>query len=1108
MPLDDLRDAPARIRALTDHTSTLLVEAGAGTGKTALMAGRIVMLLAAGADPREIAAITFTELAASALDARVHRYITWLRAGRIPETLRLALPDGALSDPQKSALAKVAPHLDQLTIATIHSFCQTLISSYAVEASIDPGARMLDADQAGTFFDNVFDTWIKGRFSRTPQPDDPIAALSRDDPRRVVDRLRQFAEFRRRHREARTFDDDLEGRPDIELNEAIAAFRRWANSLPRAPQKTTRLLTDLEKLAPFFKDSFATKPDFARLWHLAHEVPVIECMGYQGAWKQAELEWPPQEAEWSMASRTDGARLHAEAKALFDAVDQCYRSIMGRIATATMARLARDLDEIIAAYDHAKRAAAVLDFDDLLIKARALVRGHEAVRQALARRYRYLFVDEFQDTDQIQAEVIFAIGAESLGAGWHQNRLREGALFLVGDPKQSIYRFRGADLGCYCKARDAINGAHPGNVLKISENFRSREDILTFVNDRFGPLFRGTGLDYEDLTSTRVPPVHNLPVVSRLPINADGRKKESLRRAEAEAVADLCARLIGNIEVREGEGTRPLKPGDIALLSPGWTDLWRYEHALESRGLPIATQAGKGFFGRQEVQDLLSLARTLADPRDYLAFGALMRGPLIGLKDEELLDIVERLPPSLDEPGAIPRFSLMTPTEEVADHALAQATLEILKSLQRKAMSTTPGLLLTEAIERLNIRAIVTARDTRDSGRAVANLELFLERARGYRVRGLGQFVQDVTREWSERNNAQVEGQIDADGSAINLITIHSAKGLEWPVVIPVNMCSGFGQRPRLLHRPADDTLHWVIDDVAPPSVFDARRSIEAENECERQRMWYVTCTRAEELLIVPDIPRLRYQSWSGLVELNVGALPSFPLESLPTQPRLAIDEPTNHQTKETFDREFAAIAAKSVETNWVQPSSHDEDRAELVEALLMAPEEAVDALEPVGGGKIRGLALHKMMEEILTGEVQDEETALATRARVLLGELGSEAEEGAELPEPAELAATVRRTLLLPEIKRLRPRLIPEYPVYGAPDKWTAVSGRIDAIAPEDEGAVVVDWKSDIAPSEGDIQEHLRQTKDYCEMVGARTGLVVYMSTGKIFRFDTGEAP
>jgi CRISPR-associated exonuclease Cas4 len=1067
------------------------------------MAGRIVMLLAAGADPRSIAAITFTELAASQLDARVHRYINSLLVGSIPETLQLALPEGRLTAQQRLALQSAFLRLDQVTMVTIHSFCQTVISSYAVEADIDPGARMLDGDQAGTFFDTVFDSWINERFSRVSRPDDPISALAQDDPRRVVDRLRQFAGFRLRHREARTLGDQEAGRPDVELDDAVASFRRWMSGLARAPHKVWRLLEDLEKLAAFFHGSFASKPDFGRLWRLAHDAPVVECMGYQPEWRQRELFWPKQKSDWEMVSRTEGAGLHDQAHAYFDEVDASYRKIMGRVATAIIGRLAGDLDEVINSYDKAKRAAAVLDFDDLLIKARSLVRNNELVRKELGARYKYLFVDEFQDTDQIQAEVIFSIGAGARGDEWHQNEIRAGSLFLVGDPKQSIYRFRGADLACYRKARAAIAAAWPGNVLKITENFRSRVEILNFVNNRFASVFRDADLEYEDLTSTSSPPTHGFPTVSKLVFSVGSMRADDIRNAEAEAVADLCHRLIGNIDIKDGDHARPLAAGDITLLSPGWTDLWRYERALEAKGLPIATQAGKGFFSRQEVQDLLSLARTLADSRDYLAFGALMRGPLVGLTDQGLLDVVKDLKPRTDDVDGIPRFSLMTNLDEVSAHPLVQEILTILKSLQRKARITTPGLLLTEAVERLNVRAILSARDPNDSGRALANLERFLERARGYRVRGLENFVKDVTREWSRKNNAQVEGQIDTDGTAINLITIHSAKGLEWPVIIPINACTAFGPRPRLLHLASDDTLHWVIDDVAPPTIIDARAKVESESQRERERMWYVTCTRAGEFLILPELQRLNRPTWSGVIDLRVGQLPRFPVETLVPAIQGTIREAENQQTADIFESEFAEIAARSMEIVWIQPSSRDDDRAEEIEALLLAPLETPDLIMPIGGGRVRGLVLHKLIEEVLTDEVQEGKEAIVARAQILLRQLESETEPGAISPDPVELAETVLRTLRLPEIVRLRPTLLPEYAVYATSDPWTAIAGRIDAIASNAEGLVVVDWKSDTAPSQADIQDHLMQIKDYARVVSARQGLLVYMTSGNVYRVD-----
>lgn len=263
-----LADHAARLRALTELDSTLLVEAAAGTGKTALMAGRLTMQLASRAEPRSIAAITFTELAASALGARVHRYVDELLAGQVPEPLQPALPQG-LSDAQRQALSAAAAKLDELTATTIHAFCQTIICSYAVEADIDPGARILDAAHGKAAFDAIFEQWFRRRLNGLARADDPIATLSQYDPRNVVDTLQALARFRLEHRDARTPPADLSGRPDIDLLEAVADFRRWLAGQPVEP-KTLDLVGHLETLANHFAGSFATPPSFDALWRLAH----------------------------------------------------------------------------------------------------------------------------------------------------------------------------------------------------------------------------------------------------------------------------------------------------------------------------------------------------------------------------------------------------------------------------------------------------------------------------------------------------------------------------------------------------------------------------------------------------------------------------------------------------------------------------------------------------------------------------------------------------------------------------------------------------------------------------------------------------------------------
>jgi ATP-dependent exoDNAse (exonuclease V) beta subunit len=231
-------------------------------------------------------------------------------------------------------------------------------------------------------------------------------------------------------------------------------------------------------------------------------------------------------------------------------------------------------------------------------------------------------------------------------------------------------------------------------------------------------------------------------------------------------VADLCNRLVGNLLVRDhhtGE-MRACRFGDIALLAPVGTELWRFEEALEELSIPVSTQAGKGFFRRQEIQDLIALTRSLADPRDTLAFGALLRGPLVGLTETELLDISEALPAKPERQG-LPMLTLRTDPTNVS-HALAKDVLTLLSSLRRRARITTPYALLADAIAVLHVRPQIRQRFKAGAERAVANVDLFLEMARAYDVRGLRAFASDMRANWEDAVR-QVEGRPDAEQEAV-----------------------------------------------------------------------------------------------------------------------------------------------------------------------------------------------------------------------------------------------------------------------------------------------------------------------------------------------------
>lgn len=455
-----------------------------------------------------------------------------------------------------------------------------------------------------------------------------------------------------------------------------------------------------------------------------------------------------------------------------------------------------------------------------------------------------------------------------------------------------------------------------------------------------------------------------------------------------------------------------------------------------------------------------------------------MRGPLVGLTEEELLDITAALPQNPDRPFAVTRFSLLTDLSDVT-HPIARRTRSILQDLRWKSRATTPALLLAEAAERLAVRPILAAREGDGSARAAANVEAFLERARPYGVTGLKRFVRDITRDWSQGVPSN-EGRVDAEGDAIEIITIHSAKGLEWPVVIPVNTATLLRSREPFVHRASDNTLHWVIGDVVPPDLLLALASDEESLARERERLWYVACTRARELLVVPELPQAEQRSWARIVDLVHHDLPLLDLSRFDRAPRPAAADRPNGQTPDIFETERAAIAAAAVPLTWLQPSNQDPDRVPMIEAIAIDSGDAPETELPIGAGRVRGLVLHKLMEEVLTGELAEDLVGFAGRARELIAELVVDREDEAGLPEVGEIASTAWRTLHLPDIAALRPRLVPEWPIYtllADAREATALAGRIDAVAMnEGRASVVLDWKSDIAPTAEDMRIHAGQ--------------------------------
>jgi len=1127
-----LPDASARVTAIADHQRSLLVEAGAGSGKTSLMAGRVALLLAENMPPKSIVAITFTEASAAELQERIESTVQSLLHGPVPIELAEVLPNG-LSALQTNHLQLGAANLDEITCTTIHGFCQQLVKPFPVEAEIDPGAAIIDPAAAALAYQDLMDAWLSARFGRDRSTEglgripaipgaggeeDFFTELLNQSPDETLRLIHKTAHFLKSHRTAGGTGVPFHGTGLTQVSDAVVSFANWYGQCGVSEPTTAELIEDLEQFARLASKDGTQKLTGRRVAELLfHESPKA-CKKDEIGFKQ----WR-RKGKWKDAGKAAGMsaaqseQLNAAGEALYDVCASAYQLFCDTLGLVAFQRFVSEFDALADLYRKYKQEAALLDFDDLLHHAANLLKRNEAVRQALAKRFPVILVDEFQDTDPLQAEILWRLAGEGdPEAPWYDRLIRPGALFLVGDPKQAIYRFRGADVETYLVAKRAIAKFDASAVLTISANFRSQLAILEYVNSHFAvALDVSQGQPgFQPLAAIRAS--NHEPGVAAFEIPLDDRHRRNgklavdlVRQEEAAVVADIVQTLIGSYPVWDKglREYRPARAGDVALLAPTGTSLWIYEQELENRAVTIATQAGKGFFRRQEVQDLIAIARAIADHRDTLSFGTIIRGPLVGLSEEEIADEIEHLFNTADGPI---RLSLWTDPGAVL-HPVLKQTLTVLQNLAKKARRTTPYLLLSEAVEELNIRPVLKARHLRGAERALANVELVLEMARAYDGRGVGDFSRAISQRW-EDEDAQVEGRPDAEADAVSIVTIHSAKGLEWPIVIPINSTTAAKSMDGFLYRRADDSVHFKVFGFSSAD-YDIVHHAETEAaRCERVRLWYVALTRARDLLLMPRQTERIPNDWLSLVDLKIEALPLFEpnrFRNCSAQP-VAINQ--NSQDLATWQRQAETIASSERRISWLQPSRQDVASVQTQSAgpVFVGADSILESVSEsngnttIQGGPERGVILHKLMEEVLTGEISDDVTNLKLRASELVLQLGKADEEHAgDGLSSSELAMAVQRTLTLAEISQLRPRLLPELHVYAATvvgQNASLTAGIADAVAYE-HGKIhtIVDWKSDVNPTAAVREAYRDQVRSYLTATGAVVGLIVFITSGQI---------
>jgi ATP-dependent exoDNAse (exonuclease V) beta subunit len=815
-----LADQPARKRIATDLEANLRVEAAAGTGKTTVLVERVVNLLASGqVTVDELVVITFTEKAAAELSARVR-----------DELEARAL---VASGDERGRLERAAADLYRAHIETIHSFATALLRERPVEAHIDPLFEVLEGVGASVDFDEAYERFQDELLSQNlPELD---RALRRGFG---LDELREAAQALNQHRYLLPLQLPAAPGDDSDRDEAVARIQAVANELRELmtscqPGADTAVPI-VEGILKWVEDLTALGPGEQERWLVGREpAKTHKGKGSNAAWRGEKQRLKDLQGEYN------------------DAVQHAKDTLRGNALLGLLPHIAGFVERY--AEERKKRGKA--DFDDLLFWARDLLRDSPAARDYFRRRFRAVLIDEFQDTDPVQAELALILTSDNSPNGdWRDLPLGAGRLTVVADPKQSIYRFRRADIALY----DEV-GTGPlkhGHEL-ISTNFRSNPQLLRTLNYAFDRILQaeeGVQPGNVDLDS---PP--RAEVSKRAPVVVAAGEMEGkptagdIRAEEARVIAAMlhtAHQQRWEIRDRFDENHwRRCTWGDIAILVPARTGIERYEEALATAGIPYRHEGSRDFFQRDEVRDLIAVLSAVDDPTDRVALVGALRSSAFAVSDDQLVI-------HFASARSLSYRSPVTGVSEAVNHAFAE--LHDLYKLRRRL---SLGELVRRVVERTRLVEFALTREDGEQG--AANLMAIIDDARLFAAAGGGglrPFIRHL-RDAITHEAIEIEATVaEETDDVVRIMTIHGAKGLEFPIVALANL--GTQHNPQAEPIPCEEE-HFLEFRVGakqrnghfPTPGFEAAWEDEKEYiDAERRRLLYVAATRARDLLMVPCV--------------------------------------------------------------------------------------------------------------------------------------------------------------------------------------------------------------------------------------------------------------
>ncbi len=827
-------------QAALDHARSKCVTAGAGTGKTYVLVQKYIDLLESRDDLgfANILALTFTEKAAAEMKIRVRE--------------ALAKKEGARWESLRDEFLWA-------NISTFHSFCAQVLREFPLEAGVAPGFAVLDEREAARLRDEVIDAFV---YSEPPEAcrDALVGVLRMAGVHELKNTLERLSS---RREAAEQFFTALAGSEEGVLD-------TWRTTVERCREEELAIFAaaagasigTLQDLAARYPGAADPGQDYLRAVepHLP-SVAAGECgavgalaeihanskfranMGRKPNWEGDDLK------RLRDAYKTLNNSLKAHGEFLSLAIDPD-----DPFTRATLDYL-RDLGVVFAAYSDAvdaeKRHRNALDFDDLIDRTRRLFREHDAIVEAhFRKRFEFVLVDEFQDTDPVQNGIICSILGDLAQTS--------AKLFVVGDPKQSIYLFRDADVTQFKRTRDLIEQALGGEAVPLDVNFRSTPAIVGFVNAVFGALMAESARPWEfrcePLEAFRKDDAGSVELL--LVPKADDR--QSGRRAEAEMVARKIQNLIEHEKRRiywDREGKhldepRPAEYRDVAILLERRTNLAAYEWALARYAIPYHVHAGIGFYGRQEVYDLYNILRFLENERDDVALYGLLRSPYFAFSDTLLYTVAQ---------SGSPENSLWERLERFASDPEITAGVQLLRSWLLHARRVSPADLLTRIVSGSGISVVLGGMPGGEQ--AAANVEKVVALVRSMEANGSGTLAEAVRELGTCIDDGEREGDALLDlttANAVSIMTVHASKGLEFPIVVVPDL----GEPPQAGGNTVmvEDGLRIGVTIPNPakdhereeaPLLKVLKREYRQKEKAEQKRLFYVAVTRAKDHLVL-----------------------------------------------------------------------------------------------------------------------------------------------------------------------------------------------------------------------------------------------------------------